>query len=237
MRPIHTLVWHCTATPEGREFTRAEIDAMHRARGFAKIGYHRLVHLDGSVSIGRLDSDVGAHVAGHNTGTLGFSYVGGLNAAGKPADTRTPAQKATMERLTRETLAAYPAIKAVVGHRDLSPDSDGDGQVEPHEWVKICPCFDAIPEYRHLLGRGGAQKPTVQQRVGLGLGDKGPDVERLQRNLAALGIEPGKIDGDFGPKTEAAVIIFQQRHVPPKRGTVDPITAAALVQAVANLET
>jgi N-acetyl-anhydromuramyl-L-alanine amidase AmpD len=33
--------------------------------------------------------------------------------------------------------------KAVVlGHRDLSPDKDGDGVVEKHEWVKACPCFD-----------------------------------------------------------------------------------------------
>jgi N-acetylmuramoyl-L-alanine amidase len=39
----------------------------------------------------------------------------------------------------------------VVGHRDLSPDLDKDGLVEPHEWMKQCPCFDAVPEYAHLL--------------------------------------------------------------------------------------
>jgi N-acetylmuramoyl-L-alanine amidase len=42
-------------------------------------------------------------------------------------------------------------LRAVVGHRDLSPDLDHDGVVEPHEWVKQCPCFDAIPEYGALL--------------------------------------------------------------------------------------
>jgi N-acetylmuramoyl-L-alanine amidase len=152
LRPVHTLVWHCTATPEGREFSRAEIDVMHRKRGFAQIGYHKLIHLDGSVSEGRPEHLAGAHVEGHNTGTLGYSYVGGVDADNDAKDTRTPAQKATMIRLTQEAAARY-GLRAVVGHRDLSPDRDGDGTVEPHEWVKMCPCFSVIPEYGHLLKR------------------------------------------------------------------------------------
>lgn len=149
-RIIHTLVWHCTATPEGREQTRAQIEAGHRKRGFDAIGYHKLVHLDGSVSEGRPEAQAGQHVAGHNTGTLGYSYVGGVDAKGKPKDTRTPEQMQTMIRMTREAAAKY-GLRAVVGHRDLSPDLDGDGVVEPHEWVKQCPCFDVIPEYGALL--------------------------------------------------------------------------------------
>ena len=31
----------------------------------------------------------------------------------------------------------------VCGHRDLSPDLDGDGEIEPEEWIKACPCFNA----------------------------------------------------------------------------------------------
>lgn len=149
-RRIHTLVWHCTATPEGKEFTRAQIKAMHKARGFATIGYHLLIHLDGSTSPGRPESQVGAHVKGHNLGSLGYSYIGGLDAKLKPKDTRTPQQKATMIRVTKEAIARYK-LRAVLGHRDLSPDLDGDGLVEPHEWIKICPCFNAIPEYAGLL--------------------------------------------------------------------------------------
>lgn len=150
LRAVHTLVFHCTATPEGREFTRAAIEAMHRARGFSSIGYHKLIHLDGSVSEGRPESQIGAHVAGHNTGTLGYSYVGGVDASGAAKDTRTDAQKQTMKRLTREAIERY-GLKKVVGHRDLSPDKDHDGVVEPNEWVKMCPCFSAIPEYAELL--------------------------------------------------------------------------------------
>ena len=29
------------------------------------------------------------------------------------------------------------------GHRDLSPDLNGNGEIEPEEWIKECPCFDA----------------------------------------------------------------------------------------------
>ena len=149
-RRIHTLVWHCTATPEGKEFTRAQIVAMHKARGFKTIGYHMLIHLDGSTSPGRPESEIGAHVAGHNLGTLGYSYIGGLDKKGKAKDTRTPAQKVTMSRVTKDAAAKYK-LRAVVGHRDLSPDLDHDGLVEPHEWVKMCPCFNAVPEYAGLL--------------------------------------------------------------------------------------
>lgn len=149
-RPIHTLVIHCTATPEGKEFTREQINQMHLDRGFRKIGYHRLFHLDGSVDIGRMDEEIGAHVAGHNTGTLGFSYVGGLNRFKKAKDTRTPQQKDSLKRVILDTALKYN-LRAIVGHRDLSPDKDQDGVVEPWEWVKECPCFNAIPEYAHLL--------------------------------------------------------------------------------------
>jgi N-acetyl-anhydromuramyl-L-alanine amidase AmpD len=44
-----------------------------------------------------------------------------------------------------------PDVKVrIVGHRDLSPDLDKDGVVEPHEWVKLCPCFNAEPEYKGI---------------------------------------------------------------------------------------
>jgi len=39
----------------------------------------------------------------------------------------------------------------VKGHRDFSPDKDGDGKITQREWIKECPCFDAIPEYADVL--------------------------------------------------------------------------------------
>lgn len=128
MRPINELIWHCTATPEGREVSVATITAWHKARGFNTIGYHKVIHLDGSVSEGRPEGTVGAHVAGHNTNTIGYSYVGGVAKDGKtPKDTRTAAQKVTMMHLTKAAIALY-GLKKVTGHNQYA--------------AKACPSFD-----------------------------------------------------------------------------------------------
>lgn len=71
---------------------------------------------------------------------------GGLDAQGQPADTRTELQKRSLRILVRVLKSDFPAITQVVGHRDLSPDLDGDGTVEPEEWTKACPCFDVKKE-------------------------------------------------------------------------------------------
>jgi N-acetylmuramoyl-L-alanine amidase len=42
-------------------------------------------------------------------------------------------------------------VTRITGHRDLSPDIDKDGVVEPNEWVKQCPCFNAETEYNFLI--------------------------------------------------------------------------------------
>ena len=66
MRKVNLIVVHCTATPEGRDVTVADIDRMHRAKGWKCIGYHYVVYRDGSVHEGRPVAEVGAHVYGHN---------------------------------------------------------------------------------------------------------------------------------------------------------------------------
>lgn len=66
---------------------------------------------------------------------------GGLDTKGRPADTRTPEQKKAMRVLVEMLKREFPIV-TVAGHRDFSPDLDGDGTIEPEEWVKECPCFD-----------------------------------------------------------------------------------------------
>ncbi len=149
MRTIDYLVLHCTATPEGRPVSVAEIDGWHRARGFRKIGYHYVIALDGTIHRGRDVAEQGAHVAGHNADSIGICYVGGLDTAGRPKDTRTPEQKAALTLLLGQMRKQFPASR-ILGHRDFSPDSNGNGIVEPSEWTKACPCFDAAAEYSDL---------------------------------------------------------------------------------------
>lgn len=59
-------------------------------------------------------------------------------------------------------------------------------------------------------------------------GDDGNDVMQLQTRLAARGFPPGKIDGDFGPGTEAALINFQKSQGLVADGVAGPRTLAAL---------
>lgn len=109
-RAISKIILHCTATPEGRDFSVEQIRQCHLARGFSDIGYHYVVGRDGTVYPGRPESVVGAHCTGQNTCSIGVSYVGGEVADGshKPKDTRTPAQKKSLRELVESLKSKYP---------------------------------------------------------------------------------------------------------------------------------
>lgn len=150
MRKINILIIHCSATKAGMDIGAAEIDRWHRQRGYTGIGYHYVIRLDGRVEQGREVALAGAHCRGWNERSIGICYVGGLDAEGNPADTRTEAQKAALKRLIEELRRTYP-IEQVIGHRDVSPDRNGNGVVEPSEFMKACPCFD-VKAWLLLLG-------------------------------------------------------------------------------------
>jgi N-acetylmuramoyl-L-alanine amidase len=151
-RKIDLIVIHCSATKETVNYPVEQLESDHRARGFSKGGYHRYIRRDGAVHRLRDFSEVGAHVAGHNSHSIGICYEGGLDAKGKAKDTRTEAQiEALIQCITEAINYSDHGVKRITGHRDLSPDTNGNGVVEPHEWVKQCPCFDAEPEYKYLI--------------------------------------------------------------------------------------
>lgn len=169
---IDTIAIHCSATPNGSWRGVDDIDAIHAAKGFARdpaligynqphlkhIGYHYVVYVAGAVTIGRGIEEIGAHVKGHNFASIGVCMIG--------TDAYTRAQwkalranvcvtiallarargVADVPRFSLETTEALRLAKRmslrICGHRDLSPDIDGDGTVEPHEWLKTCPGFD-----------------------------------------------------------------------------------------------
>lgn len=149
------IIVHCSATKEGEDFDLEDIKSMHLQRGFNDIGYHFVIKLDGKIQYGREVFTKGAHarIGGNNNDTIGVCYIGGLDKDGNPKDTRTMAQQSSLLRLNEALILVFPNINEIVGHRDLSPDLDGDGKVEPFEWLKQCPCFDAISEYQFLTNK------------------------------------------------------------------------------------
>ncbi|MCM1454832.1 MAG: N-acetylmuramoyl-L-alanine amidase [bacterium] len=135
------IIVHCSATPEGEDYTVEQIRAMHLQRGFTDIGYHYVIYRDGSVHRGRAESLSGAHTSGYNSRSIGVCYIGGCPARTDPKwmnkgkDTRTPQQKAALLKLLKELKGRYPSA-TVHGHREFA--------------AKACPSFDARKEYTNI---------------------------------------------------------------------------------------
>ena len=148
MREIKEIHIHCSAT---RKIVNAEtIRSWHKAepRNWSDIGYHFVV--TGKIEAGRPLHRKPCSARGHNKNSIAICYSGGLNKeTGKPEDTRTPLQKELLIKLLKQLKAKYPKAK-IVGHRDLSPDRNKDGEITSDEWLKSCPCFDAEIEYMDL---------------------------------------------------------------------------------------
>lgn len=129
MRSINLIIIHCSATRADRSFSAEALEACHKARGFRTTGYHYYITRDGVIHPCRPEEMVGAHAKHYNAHSLGICYEGGINASGKPADTRTAAQKRSMAELLKSLRADFPEAE-ILGHSDLP-------------WVnKACPCFD-----------------------------------------------------------------------------------------------
>lgn len=137
------------------------IDGWHAARGFRRtgpaartfnprhqaIGYHYVISCNGAIFSGRHLDEVGAHAAGHNSRSIGICLTG--------TDRYTGEQWTQLDALVRELcrttgIPLQPAERdssgavrnGLCGHRDLSPDLNRDGVIQPREWTKRCPGFD-----------------------------------------------------------------------------------------------
>lgn len=146
MREINEIIVHCAATrPEwmnGRPVNEkiAEIRRWHvNDRGWSDIGYHFICDRNGDIGLGRPVSRVGAHVAGHNTGTIGVCLLGGHGASAddKFSDHFTPEQDAALRDLILDLKAEYPTIKIVSGHNQYANKGCPGFRVEP--WLMSAP--------------------------------------------------------------------------------------------------
>ncbi|MBW7848831.1 MAG: N-acetylmuramoyl-L-alanine amidase [Bacteroidales bacterium] len=121
--PIRRIVLHYSATFPDQDWGVTELRRLHLARGWKDVGYHYVIRRDGRIERGRAEDVIGAHVEGHNTGSIGVCCIGGLErATGKDlgVDNRTPAQIVATTLLLRDLLARHPGAE-VLGHRDLAP--------------------------------------------------------------------------------------------------------------------
>jgi N-acetylmuramoyl-L-alanine amidase len=123
VRKITALVVHCSDSDVKAHDSIEVIRKWHvEERGFSDIGYHWVITKDGTVHSGRPEEQVGAHVAGHNAGTLGICLCGRREF--------TKEQFSSLEKLCFGLVRKYGLEKSdIVGHRELDPK-------------KTCPNFD-----------------------------------------------------------------------------------------------
>ncbi len=163
-RRISQIIIHCSASPNGQDLRADYIDAEHRKRGFKRdsqwmraynphlksIGYHRVIGVHGSVETGRHLEEIGAHVQGNNKDSVGVVLMGYDKFTQLQWDgLRNEIIKLSSEITGRTILSAANALLTlkevgitVRGHRDYSPDLNGDGQITRSEWIKLCPNFE-----------------------------------------------------------------------------------------------
>lgn len=152
MAKLKYLVIHCTATPEGRDVSAADIRRWHTApvsaggRGWKQVGYTDLIHTDGRVErlvANNEDANVDPWeitngAAGYNSVSRHIVYAGGVDANNvqKAKDTRTPAQKEALKHYVLDFHRKHPTVK-IVGHNQLA--------------AKACPSFD-VPQWLKSIG-------------------------------------------------------------------------------------
>jgi N-acetylmuramoyl-L-alanine amidase len=145
MRTIHHIVIHCTATA-----STASVAAIQRywreQLKWKSPGYHYLIEADGTTHQLQPDHLPANGVRGHNANSIHVSYIGGIDANGKPIDNRTLKQKAALIGQIKWLKQLYPDA-IVQGHRDFP------------NVAKACPSFDAKLEYMDL------NKPKANRTV------------------------------------------------------------------------
>ncbi|MDR6565477.1 N-acetylmuramoyl-L-alanine amidase [Chitinophaga ginsengisegetis] len=140
MREIKHIVLHCSATQP-----TATVESMIRywrdVEHWKNPGYHFVVEANGNVRSLQPVEKPSNGVSGYNANSIHVCYIGGIDKDGKPADTRTTEQLATLKEIVVKLHRQYPSA-AIKGHRDFSPDTNHNGKVDKWEWIKTCPCFD-----------------------------------------------------------------------------------------------
>lgn len=156
MRFIKYIVIHCSA---GYGNVASIKRFWKEVLGWKEVGYHFFIYQDGTIERLLNISKISNGVKGYNSSSVHISYQGGVDPknVNQAVDTRTDAQKLAIIEVIKEVLEELKKTQdasdiKILGHRDFSPDKNGNGVIESWERIKECPSFNAIPEYAWLLG-------------------------------------------------------------------------------------
>lgn len=143
MRKVKYIAVHCSAGSQ--KATVNDLLAEFKRKGWKAPGYHYVITADGKIHQ-LLDTEkVSNGVKGYNSVSVNIAYTGGMDGV----DNRTDEQKKSLVALLKLLRKRYPDA-VIQGHRDFSPDLNGNGKIEKSEWIKMCPGFDAKTEYKGI---------------------------------------------------------------------------------------
>lgn len=147
-KELKYLVIHCTATPQNREVSSADIQAWHTApvskggRGWKQVGYTDLFHLDGTIE--RLVNnnedawvdtwEITNGAKGYNSVSRHIVYAGGCDKRMNPKDTRTEAQHQAMKAYVLAFHKEHPNVR-IVGHCELSNVNTACPSFDVSDWL------------------------------------------------------------------------------------------------------
>lgn len=173
IRRKNRFVWHCTAGFAGvtaiERFWREDLKWKHK-------GYATITELDGTIWWLKDNSAVNGYtkeytdacwnfttngVSGYNSQCIHHSLIGGVEKVGNiwvAKDTRTPEQIEAMHYICQKGIEYLTSQGVDVtkdfgtyGHREFSPDQNGDGVVSSWERIKECPSFPVMGTCFHHL--------------------------------------------------------------------------------------
>ena len=148
MREIKYIAVHCTAGSQ-KQTVGSLLHFFSKVKKWKSPGYHYVVEANGKITQLLDEERVSNGVKGFNSITINVAWFGGIDERGKAVDNRTNEQKRALAQLVGILKKKY--LGAIVqGHRDFSPDKNGNGKVDVWERIKECPCFDAKEEYESL---------------------------------------------------------------------------------------
>ncbi len=161
-----------------------------------------------------------------------FQRVRGLPADGvADAATLIALRAGTPDRPFSGRVQRVKELQRELTLRGFEP-GDIDGRYGPRT-------TDAVKRFqrdRRLPDDGVADQATLDalhgRKITQPFSRREERVKELQLQLGALGLEPGQIDGRYGPMTTEAVRRFQRAHDLPVDGVADPVTLSALKASV-----
>lgn len=201
-------------------YTLKQCDADHKVRFNMKsslgyyVGYTYFIDKKGVVTQTRKDGETGAHTIGYNSKSIGICLAGNFDAT-----LPTPDQVKSLTTLLESKSKEFAVPKEnIIPHRTFAHKTCY-GKKLSDSWA------------RELLGSLGNDLGNKEIIVACKFGDKGIEVEKLQKKLEKEGLfslPPGAVYGSYGNFTRVAVISYQRKHNLTPDGIIGPETLKVL---------